>query len=310
VKHPFNRQSILPERIFAPHRLASSGQDDSPMTLTTGAILRRITEADLSAASHKLATIILDGIAWKDGYNGLARGTAAFTLAHLAEKMGMSRQHLTALLAELAASTLELVRWKPNGKFAPWLFRFGAAEDEAALPDVVSATGDTSLSRESKNKTIFAGRIEVNTRANVYHTPWAEMIKAAKASLACWNVDTQAIWDRFVAFNKARGNSTVPAGFLLGFMRKWRSSTGAATRFIADAKSRRALDPSEKELHHLIKAAPSKNREFHASDLCRLIGQAAYDARVLEVVRQFRCPKFAAILAVHGRAVMAGEISR
>jgi hypothetical protein len=310
VKHPFNRQSILPERIFAPHRLASSGQDDSPMTLTTGAILRRITEADLSAASHKLATIILDGIAWKDGYNGLARGTAAFTLAHLTEKMGMSRQHLTALLAELAASTLELVRWKPNGKFAPWLFRFGAGEEVAVLQDVVSATGDTSLSRESKNKTIFAGRIEVNTRANVYHTPWAEMIKAAKASLACWNVDTQAIWDRFVAFNKARGNSTVPAGFLLGFMRKWRSSTGAATRFIADAKSRRALDPSEKELHHLIKAAPSKNREFHASDLCRLIGQAAYDARVLEVVRQFRCPKFAAILAVHGRAVMAGEISR
>jgi hypothetical protein len=34
------------------------------MTLTTGAILRRITEADLSSASHKLATIILDGIAF------------------------------------------------------------------------------------------------------------------------------------------------------------------------------------------------------------------------------------------------------
>ncbi len=59
---------------------------------------------------------------------------------------------------------------------------------------------------------------------NVYHTPWAEMIKAAKTSLACWNVDTQAIWDRFLAFNKARGNSAVPAGFLLGFMRKWRVS--------------------------------------------------------------------------------------
>ena len=116
------------------------------MTLTTGAILRRITEADLSAASHKLATIILDGIAWKDGYNGLARGTAAFTLVHLADKMGMSRQHLTALLAELASSNLELVRWKPNGKFAPWLFRFGGAEDKAMPPDVVSATGDTSLS--------------------------------------------------------------------------------------------------------------------------------------------------------------------
>ncbi len=280
------------------------------MTLTTGAILRRITQADLSAASHKLATIILDGIAWKDGYNGLARGTAAFTLAHLADKMGISRQHLTALLAELAASTLELVRWKPNGKFAPWLFRFGAAEDKAMPPDVVSATGDTSLSRDSKNKTIFAGRIEIDATSNVYHTPWAEMIKAAKTSLACWNVDTQAIWDRFVAFNKARGNSAVPAGFLLGFMRKWRSSTGAVARSIADTKPQRVLNPAEKELHRLIAAAPSKNREFHASDLRQLIGQAAYDARILGVVREFRCPRFAAILGVHGQAVMAEEIAR
>ena len=59
-----------------------------------------------------------------------------------------------------------------------------------------------------------------------------------------------------------------------------------------------------------IRAAPSSNRQFHASDLYKLIGQAAYDARVIEVVREFGCPKFAAILAVHGRAVLAGEISR
>jgi hypothetical protein len=161
----------LSERFLAHHRLASCKQDEMQMTLTTGAILRRITEADLSAASHKLATIILDGIAWKDGYNGLERGTAAFTLAHLAQKMGMSRQHLTALLAELAESALALVRWKPNGKFAPWLFRFGGAEDDATPPDVVSATGDISLSRESKNKTIFAGRIEIGGYSDVYHTP-------------------------------------------------------------------------------------------------------------------------------------------
>ncbi|MBU9700114.1 hypothetical protein GU927_019935 [Rhodobacteraceae bacterium HSP-20] len=280
------------------------------MTLTTGAILRRITEADLSAASHKLATIILDGIAWKDGYNGLERGTAAFTLAHLAEKMGMSRQHLTALLAELATSTLELVRWKPNGKFAPWLFRFGAAEDDTMPPDVVSATGDTSLSRESKNKTVFAGRIEIDVQSNVFHTPWADLIRATKVSLACWNVDTQAIWDRFVAFNKARGNTAVPAGFLLGFMRKWRTSSGAGAMPISDAKPQRVLGLAEQELHRLIAAAPSKNREFHASDLCRLIGQAAYDGRVLDMVRQLGCPRFAAVLAVHGRAVMKGEISR
>ena len=145
------------------------------MNMTTGAILRRITETNLSVSAHKLATIILDGIAWKDGYNGLKRGTAAFTLAHLAEKMAVSRQHLTSLLAELADSALSLIRLKPNGKFATWLFRFEGPENEERKPDVVSATGDTSLSRESKNKTIFAGRIEIDAATNVYHTPWAEL---------------------------------------------------------------------------------------------------------------------------------------
>lgn len=280
------------------------------MELTTGAILRRITETPLSTAAHKLATIILDGIAWKDGYNGLERGTAAFTLAHLAEKMGMSRQHLTALLVELAASGLALVRWKPNGKFAPWLFRFGGDGGTDALPDVVSTTCDTSLSRDSKNKTIFAGRIEIGSWTNVYRTPWADLIKAAKASLACWNVDTQVIWERFVAFNRARGNAAVPAGFLLGFMRRWRKSFGVAVHPPAEPAPARAIGPRERRLHQLIAAAPSNNREFHASDLCQVIGQAAYDARVREVVRHFECPSFAAMLAVHGGAVLTGEITR
>jgi hypothetical protein len=280
------------------------------MELTTGAILRRITETPLSTSAHKLATIILDGIAWKDGYNGLERGTAAFTLAHLAEKMGVSRQHLTALLVELAASSLALVRWKPNGKFAPWLFRFGGHEDADALPDVVSASGDTSLSRDSKNKTIFAGRIEIGASTNVYRTPWADLIKAAKMSLACWNVDTQAIWDRFLNFNRSRGNAVVPAGFLLGFMRKWRTASDASVHLRPETPPARVIGSKEQELNQLIAAAPSRNREFHASDLRRVIGQAAYDARVLEVIRQYGCPKFVATLAVHGRAASAGEIAR
>ena len=33
------------------------------MELTTGAILRRITRTNLSVSAHKLATVILDGIA-------------------------------------------------------------------------------------------------------------------------------------------------------------------------------------------------------------------------------------------------------
>lgn len=281
------------------------------MKLTTGAILRRITETPLSTAAHKLATIILDGIVWKDGYNGLERGTAAFTLAHLAGKMGVSRQHLSALLVELAASSLALVRWKRNGKFAPWLFRFAAFDHNDGPHDVVSKGDDTSLSREDSHKTIFSGHINIDEAPNVFRTCWAELIKAAKTALPCWNVDTQAIWERFLAFNRARGNARVPAGYLLGFMRRWRTgSSSTAPSPSAALVPQHPADPKAQELHDQIRAAPSANRQFHASDLCRLIGQAAYDARVVDVVRKFGCPKFAAILAVHGRAILAGEIPR
>lgn len=280
------------------------------MEPTTGLILRRITQTALSVSAHKLATVILDAIAWKEGYNGLSRGTAAFTLADLASRMSISRQYLTELLAELEASDLDLRREKPNGKFAPWLFRFAAFDAEGEDQDVESGTGDTSLSRDKDNKTVFSGQITIGAGSNVFQTCWAELIKAAKKALPCWNVDTQLIWDRFLAFNRARGNDKVPAGFLLGFMRRWRTSPGTVSRPEAPPTSERALDPREWELHDQIKAAPSGNRQFHASDLCQLIGQAAYDARILDVIRQFGCPRFTATLAVHGRAVMAGEIAR
>jgi hypothetical protein len=279
------------------------------MELTTGAILRRITETPLSTSAHKLATIILDGIAWKDGYNGLERGTAAFTLAHLAEKMGVSRQHLTVLLVEIAASDLALVRWKPNGKFAPWLFRFGGQVSPDVAPDVVSAIGDRSLSRDFKNKTIFAGKIKICSGTNVYRTPWAELIKAAKAALPCWNVDTQAIWERFLAFNRTRGNAAVPAGFLLGFMRKWRTSLGVRVNATAEPVYEISIGPNQMELQRLIAAAPSGNREFHARDLRRAIGTEVYEARVTEAIQRYGCSKFAATLAVHGQAVISNEIS-
>ena len=280
------------------------------MEPTTGLILRRITQTELSVSAHKLATVILDAIAWKEGYNGLPRGTAAFTLADLASKMGISRQYLTQLLAELEASELELKREKPHGKFAPWLFRFTAFDEKGEHQDVESGTGDTSLSREKDNKTMFSGQITISAGSNVFRTCWAELIKAAKRALPCWNVDTQVIWDRFLAFNQARGNNKVPAGYLLGFMRRWRNSPRTADQPEEAPTHQRASDPRERELHDQIKAAPSGNRQFHASDLCRLIGQAAYDARVVDVIRQFGCPRFTATLVVHGRAVLVGEIRR
>jgi hypothetical protein len=170
--------------------------------------------------------------------------------------------------------------------------------------------GDTSLSRDNNNKTIFSGLIEITANSNVFQTCWANLIKAAKTALPCWNVDTQVIWDRFLAFNRARGNGRVPAGFLLGFMRRWRTAPETAPRSEPTPAPKRVVDPNERELLDQIQAAPSANRQFHASDLCRVIGQAAYDARVFEVIRQFGCPRFTATLAVHGRAVLAGEIPR
>ena len=280
------------------------------MEPTTGLILRRITQTNLSVAAHKLATLILDAIAWKDGYNGLSRGTAAFTLSALAEKMGVSRQYLSVLLSELETSELQLERAKPNGKFAPWIFRFSAFDEESETHDLVSGEGDTSLSRDNNNKTIFSGLIEITASSNVFQTSWAELIKAAKATLPCWNVDTQVIWDRFLAFNRSRGNGRVPAGFLLGFMRRWRNSWGTPTRPAVKPPARPITDPKERELLRQMQAAPTANRQFHASDLCRLIGHAAYEARVLDVIRKFGCQRFSATLAVHGRAVLAGEISR
>ena len=276
------------------------------MELTTGAILRRITETSLSVSAHKLATLILDGIAWKDGYNGLDRGTAAFTLGHLAERMGVSRQHLTVLLAELAASTLGLIRWKPNGHFAPWLFRFGAVDNSAPEADVVSATDDTSLSRDSKNKMMFAGKIEFGGTSNVHRTPWAAMIKAAKTALPCWSVDTQVIWDAFRTFNRAKGNDEVPAGYLLGFMRKWRTAGAVPSRVEPEP----VLDAANAEVAALIRHAPVKNWRFHERDLQQIIGREAYEERVSVMQARLGVNRFAAALAVHGEAVRAGEIFR
>ena len=97
---------------------------------------------------------------------------------------------------------------------------------------------------------------------------------------------------------------------LLGLMRRWRISPRAAARPHETSEPPRVQDSREREPIEQIKAAPSSNRQFHASDLCRVIEQAAYDARVVDVIRQFGCRRFTAILAVHGRAVLAGEIAR
>lgn len=279
------------------------------MELTTGSVLRRITQTDLSVAAHKLATLILDGIAWKDGYNGLSRGTAAFTLQALAERMGVSRQYLSVLLGELATSPLRLERQKPHGKYAPWLFRFEGVVPDDADP-IPSSGGDTSLSKGDSNKTVFSGWINIAAATGSAHSRWITVIGEAQASLPCWNVDARSIWDRFVAFNRQRGQVSVPAGYLLGFMRRWRVHPSAPRPAAPAGLEAPLAGASHHELLLLAKAAPSSNWRYHAADLRRKIGDCAYDERVKELVRKLGCVSFTAMLAVHGQAVMAGEIVR
>lgn len=277
------------------------------MDQTTGTLLRLIITANLSVAAHKLATVILDGIAWKDGFNGLERGTAAFTLAELGAKVGVSRQYLNTLLTELETSSLGLIRWRPKGRHSPWLFRFSPGCPRSGMPDLASPEGDNTLYRDSHNKTVFFGRIEIGTEPNVHRTPWAALIRAVKTALPCWNVDVQVIWERFLAFNRAKGNTAVPAGFLLGFMRKWRVSPGEARK--ASEPEPAAVPPNIAEAQALARPAPSGNRGFHRQDLERLIGRVGYEIRVAAMMKRLSLGRFAAALAVHGQAVKAGEIA-
>lgn len=280
------------------------------MELTTGAILRHITHADLSNAAHKLATLILDGIAWKEGYNGLSRGTAAFTLADLAERMRITRQHLHTLLTELSASRIRLVRHRGRGKLAAWLFRFECCDADDREPSSdMSTTDDTSPYIRDSNKNVFSGTIMLNCSSTNSSARWVELIRDAKAALPCRGADSRHIWDRFREFNRRRGHETVPAGYLLGFMHKWRSGEREKALRVT-LQPCPAISSQERELQQLIVQAPFVNRYFHEIDLKRAIGADRYDAQTAELQTSFGCSEFRAKLALHGLAIAAGTIRR
>jgi hypothetical protein len=98
----------------------------------------------------------------------------------------------------------------------------------------------------------------------------------------------------------------VPAGYLLGFMRKWRTVGAAPTR----AEPSPVLDAAYAEVAALIRHAPVKNWRFHERDLQRIIGREAYGERVRAMQARLGVNRFAAVLAVHGEAVIAAEIVR
>ena len=282
------------------------------MDMTTGAILRRILATPLSMGAHKLATLLLDGMAWKDGYNGLSRGTAAFTTRQLMEGMGMSRQHLRTLLTELAQSDLRLERWKDHGHFAPWIFRFNPVGNSDSGDNGLASRDAKSPLLDSEHKTVFAGYIEVEGDDPAQPSVWLALIDAAKRALPCAEVAARTIWERFLTFNRNKGKSKVPAGFLLGFMRKWKVSRAtkvpAAAAPIAE-KPALAAAPQDIEALHMAAPAPARNWQFHRADLQRLIGMDPYEDRIRALMGRLGVPRFAAMLAVHGEAAQAGELA-
>lgn len=280
------------------------------MTMTTGAILRRILKAHLSFSAHKLATIILDGTSWKDGYNGLKRGTASFQLCDLMNDMGISRQHLSTLLAELEGSSAGLTRVKSGGKFSPWIFRWQPVDNRDGGSGDAPNEDDTSPCIESLNKNIFTGSIAIGDKSTPLSKVCRDLIEGAKAILPCCEVAAEKIWEGFQAFNRAKGNTEVPTGYLLGFMRKWQVRPAKPLHRPAKfaQKPAQAAAPQEIEALRLAAAAPSANWQFHRSDLLRLIGVDRYEGRIRDLMDRLGVNRFAAMLAVHGEAALAGEL--
>ena len=283
------------------------------MTLNSGTILRRIVMSKLSTSAHKLATIILDATSWKDGFNGLERGTASFFLIDLEVMMGVSRQYLSLLLAELDASDLGLERRKLGNKFSPWTFRWLPVDKSDEGGNGLSRQEDRSLLRESLNKTIFTGSIEIGDNSATRRSSWLKLIDTAKGVLACCGVDAATIWERFQAFNRAKGNQTVPAGYLLGFMRKWRVGFGeksqAGKRPATQEEVAPMVTPEVQCATQIAAAAPVGNWHFHRADLERLIGRDRYEDRIARAMERLRVGWFRAMLVVHGEAMICSEIT-
>ena len=85
------------------------------MEPTTGLILRRITQTNLSVAAHKLATLILDAIAWKEECQE-HRDEANQLAAEAAEEMSEAERELEVARLRLAPQRQSDGKGKGRGK--------------------------------------------------------------------------------------------------------------------------------------------------------------------------------------------------
>lgn len=163
----------------------------------------------------------------------------------------------------------------------------------------MSATDDTSLFRDSKNKMIFAGKIEIRGASDVHHTPWAEVIKAAKGALPCWNVDTQSDLAGLPCLQPGKGQGSRARRISLGLhagnggarlLRRtartgaypWGQGAGSCCSDSAGTRAKLAIPRAGSAAAHRPRA---------------------YDDRVSAMQIRLGLNRFAAALSVHGEAV-------
>lgn len=292
---------------------------------TSGDILRSFSRTSMAAASRHVAEVLAGHIAYTRGYRGAPKGFSAWTMAELQNATGLSERTVREALTELARLFgLVMIRRHHQRHFfrftritagqADGVIEGGDGDAEAVAPAGVtgSPVPVTPYSKENRINNL-SGKIEVSREANVHRTPWADFIKRFKVGTPAEKMDAQYLWNGFCGLNRRNGRERVPLAFLIGFLRKYPTTAPSAPAATAKPASpvvtqTPAADAAALTLADMARAAPFSNRQWHKSDLIRLIGQPAYDARVEALIDRYGGGRFSAELAVHGQAARAGEI--
>lgn len=300
---------------------------------TSGDFLRAFSRTSMAAATRHIAEVLAGEMSYDGRWRGAPKGHSAFTMTELQEATGLSARSVRDALADLARLFGLTILRRHHQRH---LFRFtritGAGtsrvlETEREEPvqsgkvegieeGVTGSQVPVTPYIEHKRNNL-SQKIEVDGESNVYQTPWADFIRRFKTGTPAEKIDVQYLWKGFCGLNQRNGRSRVPLAFLLGFLRKYPTNPPKPqpTPPTEPQPAQAIRSPSTAEggalaLAGMARAAPSENRHWHKRDLIRRIGEAAYNDRVEDLIDRYGGTRFAAELAVHGRAVQAGEITR
>ena len=300
---------------------------------TSGDFLRAFSRTSMAAATRHIAEVLAGEMSYDGRWRGAPKGHSAFTMSELQEATGLSERSVRAALADLARLFGLTILRRHHQRH---LFRFTRVTGTCSGSDLNTegeepvqpgdgegadegVTGSqmpvTPYIEHKKNN--LSQKIEVNGESNVYQTPWVDFIRRFKTGTPAEKVDVQYLWKGFCGLNQRNGRSRVPLAFLLGFLRKYpttpqkpQSLPPRDQQAASAVRSPSTVEEGALALAGMARAAPFENRHWHKRDLIRRIGEVAYNDRIEALIDTYGGTRFAAELAVHGRAVQAGEITR